>query len=735
MKIQAGVTVGASGLAALRRVFLAFVAATAVVSCASDQRAEPAAAPSARPAVEEAPQVTAQPGPESIPAAVDTREEIIERGTGGFIGPARGRGTGDSTPGDVDLRFDGADIREFVRAVLGDLLGVNYLIDTAVTGTVTLQTTRPIRQEELLPLFEQILAANNAVLVREGTLYQVVPRASAAKQADLVTGRDATAGVRTQVIPLRFIAASEMQRILQSVVADPSTLRIDTARNLVIVSGTAAEVQSVQDTIGIFDVDWLRGMSLGLYPLDNVDPTTLEAELTRVLSATAGQDDGGPLGGIVRLVPLERLTSLLVVSSTPAGLREVEVWIRRLDQPGESAGKRLYVYPVQNAKATELADILGNIFQSRASTRADATPSAAGSPTSNRMGGVAPGLTPVQIGPRPIGPGGVPTPVVATPAAPESGDGLALVDGGSLEIIADDVRNALVILATPEQYRMVESAVRKLDIVPLQVLIEARILEVALRDDLSYGVEWFFHNNNIDGGEGRSRGTLDLGDAGIAGLAPGFAYTIIDTADNVRFALNLLAEESDVNVLSAPSLMVLDNQTATINVGDEIPVPARQSISNIDPNSPTVNEITFRQTGITLSVTPRVSNSGLVTMEVQQEVATAAATTTSNIDAPTIQNRQIDSVVAVNSGETIVLGGLMRTQQTESETGVPGLRRIPGLGKLFGATNNEEARTELLVLITPRVIRNRDDVRSITEEFRQKLPRLQQLEAEIEPKS
>jgi general secretion pathway protein D len=277
--------------------------------------------------------------------------------------------------------------------------------------------------------------------------------------------------------------------------------------------------------------------------------------------------------------------------------------------------------------------------------------------------------------------------------------------------------------------------VRKLDVVPLQVLIEARILEVALRDDLSYGVEWFFHNNDINGGEGRSRGALDLGEPGIAGLAPGFAYTIIDTADNVRFALNLLAEESDVNVLSAPSLMVLDNQTATINVGDEIPVPARQSISNIDPNSPTVNEITFRQTGITLSVTPRVSNSGLVTMEVQQEVATAAATTTSNIDAPTIQNRQIDSVVAVNSGETIVLGGLMRTQQTESETGVPGLRRIPGLGKLFGATNNEGARTELLVLITPRVIRNRDDIRSITEEFRQKLPRLQQLETEIEPKS
>lgn len=715
---------------------LLFCAVTAgAASCASDRPVEGAVTVLA-PTFEPASQAASQAGPEPATVTpIDTREEIIERSTGGFIGAGRTRGAGDATPGDINLRFDATDIREFVGAVLGDILGVNYLIDPMVAGTVTVQTTRPIRNEELLPLFEQILAANGAALVREGTLYQVVPLAEATRQADLVTSRDVTTGVRTQVIPLRFIASAEMRRILESVVADPSTLRNDPARNLIIVSGTASEVQAVQDTIGIFDVDWLRGMSLGLYPLDNVDPVTLEAELARVLSATAGQEDGGLLGGIVRLVPLERLTSLLVVSSTPAGLREVEVWIRRLDQPGESAGQRLYVYPVQNAKATELADILGSIFDSRASSRAADAPTlgAAGAAAGPRLGAVAPGLTPVQIGPQP--PSALPGSLVAAAPAAGEADGLALVDGGSLEIIADDVRNALVILATPEQYRMVESAVRKLDLVPLQVLIEARILEVALRDDLSYGVEWFFQNNDINGGAGRSRGTLDTGSSGIAGLVPGFAYTIIDNADRVRFALNLLATESDVNILSSPSLMVLDNQTATINVGDEIPVPARQSISNLDPISPTVNEITFRQTGITLSVTPRVSSSGLVTMEIRQEVATAAATTTSNIDAPTIQNRAIDSVVAINSGETIVLGGLMQTQQTKSESGIPGLRRIPGIGKLFGSTSNEDSRTELLVLITPRVVRNRDDVRSITDEFREKLPQLQRLEVELEPRS
>jgi general secretion pathway protein D len=577
-------------------------------------------------------------------------------------------------------------------------------------------------------------------------MYRVVPRAQAPRKADLVTGGASAAGYRTEVIPLRFISAAEMQRILESVVADPASLRTDPARNLIMISGTAAEVQAVQDTIGLFDVDWMRGMSLGLYPLHNVDPITLESELKKVLSAATGQAEGGGNGvldGIVRLVPLERLTSLLVVSSTPAGLREVEVWIRRLDQPAESAGQRLYVYPVQNAKASELADILSGIFQSRSSARSSSPTTTPGAAQRAGIGGqarrsggagggaVAPNLAPVQIRPQGAPAGGPPRMAANTAVTGDvATDGITLVDGSSLQIIADDTRNALVILGSAEQYKMIESALHQLDIVPLQVMIEARILEVVLRDDLSYGVEWFFQNNNLSSGDRRSRGTLDLGAAGISALAPGFSYTVIDTADRVRFALNLLASESDVNVLSSPTLMVLDNQTATINVGDEIPVPARQSISSIDSNAPTVNEITFRQTGITLSVTPRVSSSGLVTMEIQQQVATAAATTTSNIDAPTIQNREIDSVVAINSGETIVLGGLMQKQKSSSGSGIPGLRRIPGIGKLFGSTSNENSRTELLVLITPRVVRNREDVRSITDEFRRKLPELQRLEAE-----
>jgi general secretion pathway protein D len=321
-----------------------------------------------------------------------------------------------------------------------------------------------------------------------------------------------------------------------------------------------------------------------------------------------------------------------------------------------------------------------------------------------------------------VGPGGPPAPGAPAANARPAGEGISIAQGGKIEIMADDVRNALVILAAARDYRMVESAIRKLDTVPLQVMIEASVVEVTLIDDLSYGVEWFFRGTvSKDGETSRTRGQLDLGAAGIGALAPGFAYTVIDSADRVRFALNALATKSNVEVLSSPSLLVLDNQTASINVGDEIPIPTRQSTSNLDPSAPTVNEIAFRQTGLTLTVTPRVNNSGLVTLDIHQEVANAAVTTTSSIDAPTIQNRRVESVVAVNSGDTIVLGGMIQDHKGKGESGVPFLHKIPVIGKAFGTTSKQASRTELLVLITPRVVRNADEQRNVADEFRRKL--------------
>ncbi len=654
--------------------------------------------------------------PESRSDSVSNKTEqpIFEVGSGEFVADAKTVAATPAEPGSVTLNFQDADIREFLNMVIKDVLEENYLVDASVTGRVTIATARPVLKTDLIALVEDILAMNGAAMTKAGGLYRIVPKSQAIRGGltPALTPRNAQ-GYAVRIIPLQHIAALEMEKILQPFLAEGSEIRVDKKRNLVIVSGSVQELATVQDTVNVFDVDWLRGMSVAMYPLHYVEPEILKAELSEVLAALEAEEGGELLQGLVRAVAIDRLRSLLLISSTPAALRELETWVRRLDRPGKSDNKQLYVYKVQNADAADLGELLGQIFSNSAQ---DSTATAG-------AGQLAPGLRPVEISAEDGATAdATTTSTTQAPGGARNADaGIGLPSGDAPEIIVDKVRNALVILATPQDYRKVESALIKLDTVPLQVLIEASILEVTLRDDLNYGVEWFFKNSISRGNVTEGRGTLDLGEAGLSALTPSFSYTIVDNADQVRLALNLLEKESDVNVLSSPSLIVLDSETAYINVGDEIPVPARQSVSNINPDSPTVNEIQFRQTGVTLTVTPRIKISGLVTMDIKQEVSSALGTTTSDIDAPTIQQRQIESAVAINSGETVVLGGLIQDTQTDAESGIPVLHRIPVLGRLFGQTRNEVRRTELLVLITPRVIRSRDDARGITEEFRRKL--------------
>ncbi len=644
----------------------------------------------------------------------DKRQQIIEIGDGKYVGESTPKDitTTQTDAGDITLNFQGTDINEFVKVILSDVLNVNFVIDPQVSGSVTIETANPLKKEQLFPLLEELLSINNAAIIESNGIYKVLPKSKVVKGNLSPTTPEVSvqSGYSVRIVPLEFIAAQEMQKILEPFITDGGELRVDKQRNMLIIGGTPDELQQLQETINIFDVDWLRGMSVGLYPLDYVDPETLKTELDEILGGVEGSSSNELLDGLVRSVALERLNSILLISSTQAALREAEIWLYRLDRQGEQVGQNLYVYNVQNAKAIEIAEILGNIFDGDTSTSSSTAPQ------------LAPGTTPVEITTDENANANENT--TSTPIAPVSvGDsGLSINSNSSVEIIADDTRNALVILASSRDYKMVAAAIRKLDVIPLQVLIEASILEVTLNGDLSYGVEWFF-NNQV----GRSRtgqGQLDSGTAGLSALAPGFSYSIVNSASNIKVALNALETESEVNVLSAPSLMVLDNQTATINVGDEIPVPTRQSSSNVDPNAPTVNEIQFRNTGVTLEVTPRVNNSGLVTMDIRQEVSNAVATTSSNIDAPTIQQRQIESTVAINTGQTIVLGGLIRNSESENEGGIPGLYKIPFIGKLFGNTSVEKRRTELVVLLTPRVVRNNVDAKKITDEFRRKLEHL-----------
>ena len=659
------------------------------------------------------PEATINPSPAS---------SVMVQGSGNFVRSSKEADRVEAKTGDITLNSENTSLLEVVKVVLGDLLHENYLMSPDVQGTVTLQTSKPLVREDLLPTLELLARMNGAALVYRDGIYHVVLRENAVRGLLSPQLGDTRAplpqGYGVRIVPLRFISATEMEKILEPFTNTGNIIRVDTNRNLLVLAGTGPEMSDLLATIDIFDVDWLAGMSVALFRPDFVDAQTLAGDLNNVL----GDATSGPLAGLLRIIPLERLNGVMVISPRPEYLKKAAEWVARLDQDTGIVGQRLFIYHVQNGKAIDLADVLTQVFQKESTTQA--IPPAA----------LAPGLEPVEISTKPpaIAAGDAeavtatppPSQPVAERVSGDAQDGLLVSadQGPAIRIIADDVNNALLIMATGQQYRQVEAALKKLDIVPLQVLIEATIAEVALTDELSQGVEWSL-NHGIGGRTGAA--LLDLGVGGVAANVPGFSYAITSTS-GVRAVLNVLASESRLNVVSSPSLMVLNNQTASIQAGDQVPITTQQQQSTV-ATATVVNNIEFRDTGVLLTVTPRVNAGGLVIMEIEQEVSDVTPNPVDPL-TPTIQQRKISSTIAVQSGETIVMGGLIRDRKSATSSGIPGLRKLPIVGALFGQENDDQRRTELVVLLTPRAIYSAEEARRITEEFRDKMESLRPIE-------
>lgn len=594
------------------------------------------------------------------------------------------------------VNFDAAPLPEVVQVILGDLLKQNYVIDEDLRGTVTLQTHGSFSSPALMELLESVLEMNGAALVRDPNGLFRVGQSEKIRSGLAPLSRELRArlggGYQTMIIHLEFATADEVAKVLSSVTSSDVMVTPDARRNLLMLMGGGPALAKFRELVEVFDSNWMEGQVVGMFPLQHSSARDVKQELDVIMGSA--EEKGA---GALRLVTIDRLNAILAVSRAPSLMREVEKWVGRLDLGTAASASRVYVYRVQNGKATDLAGVLGQIFM---------TGAASSDPLADS---VAPTMQAVQLE------GGAET---MTPGFADSPFGTG---ADEIRIIPDTVNNALVVMATPQEYRQIADALRQLDVAPMQVIIEASIIEVSLNDDLEYGIEWFFKNDMAGSSEKEGRGLLDLAGAGIGPASPGFSYAVVDAADRVRGVVNLLASRSEVEVLSSPSLMVLGNQTATINVGEEVPVPSRQSVSNIDPDAPTVNEISYRDTGVILGVTPRVNAGGLVTMEIEQEVSNVGPTTTSGLDAPTFQQRKITSTVAVQSGSTIVLGGLIRGRDSDAEAGVPILYQMPVVGKLFGGTSQDTQRTELLVLITPRVVSDASSAADVAAELYKKL--------------
>jgi general secretion pathway protein D len=715
-------------------------AAAGLAACESWLREEPRGPDREPPAPAALPAQPAAPTPLAQPAPPTEMAPLIERGSGRFVRPPPDRSRASivrDAAGEVTLNVVDADLREVVRMVLGDTLGANYVIDPGVGGTITVQTSRPVRAEDLPAMLDAILRVNGAALIQVDDLFKVVPLDQAltgAPAPDIHPVPDAgRPGFSILVVPVRFVSAAELATLLEPFAPPGGSLQVDAERNMLLLAGTAQDLATLTDLVAMFDVDWLEGMSFGLFPLEFGRATSLVAELDQIFAV---EEEGGPVSGVVRFVPIERLNAVLVMSSQPAYLDRAEAWIRRLDQAGEAGEPQVFVYSVQNGRAADLAQVLGEIFN---------VPSAA-------VGAedlLAPGLEPAEISSSLLGREETlaeadlepeePRPPAAAPARRETqppgrapGRPLGRPPGRQpapseapppdIRIIADATTNSLVIWAAPREYRKIRRALDQLDILPLQVLIEATVAEVSLMDTLRYGVEWFLRSGDVSLALSQ-RGPGRFGPARlVAGRFPGFSALIAGT--DVRVLLSALEEVTDVNVVSSPHLLVLDNQTARLQVGDQVPITVQSATAVTDPDAPIVNSIELRDTGVILSITPRVNVSGLVIMELEQEVSNVVQSetdTSSEQATPTISTRQISSTVAIQSGETVVLGGLIQDNQNRSVTGLPFLSRLPIVGALFGTRSRTGDRTELLVLLTPHVIRGADDARAITEELRRRL--------------
>jgi general secretion pathway protein D len=624
------------------------------------------------------------------------------------------------TQANVNLNFEGADVRDIAKTVLAEILQENYIVDPKVQGSISLRTVRPLPREALMPTLETVLRMNGVVMIKENDVFKIMPAAASKGSLSPVMG--SAAGFTLQVVPLSYIGAREMAKILESVAADPALVKADEFRNLLIVAGTQNEIRHMLDTVEMFDVDWMSGMSIGLFVLQSADIKAVEQDMKKVFGDKGASD---PFAGVVRFIPIERLNAFVIITPQPKYLEQAKLWLERLDRVGGGGGTRLFVYHVQNGKAEHLSELLNQTFSSQQSQTANRTPAAR----------VAPGLRGTQLSSANMGAMGASgarsgvTQGLATgtsafsansqpQAASVSGASLSIADesGGKAEevrVVADPYNNALLILANASGYEKIESALKKLDQAPRQVLIELTIAEVTLKDELSYGIEWLFTNGS------RRSGKLDLGSAGLNALVPGFSYAVTSASDgSIRSILNMLATDNKVKVLSSPHVMVADNQTAKIQVGDSVPTAG----STVIPASgQPITSVQYLDTGIILAVTPRINAGGLVNLEVLQEVSTASTTKTSDLNSPTISKRSASTVLSVQSGETIVMGGLISERSSGGSVGLPILSEIPILGGLFGNQSLNKDRTELILLITPRVASNFNQAKSLSDELRRKM--------------
>jgi general secretion pathway protein D len=656
--------------------------------------------------------------------------------------PSRAGAAKSDVQSGYDIDFQATPIEVAARSILGDILKVNYEIDSRVQGTVTLASGRPLQNAELLAAFEAALQSAGGALLHDHTAYRIVPLSEAPGASGFSASSTPEPGYGVTVLPLKHIAAETIQKIMEGFAAKPGTVRAVPARNLLLIQGSSIDRQTALDSALTFDQDWMKGQSVGIYPVASAAPDAIIVELQRIMDS----GEGGAAPGLIQFQPIARMNSILVIAHRPELLKTAATWIARLDR-ADNAANSTRVYRVKYGDAKQIAGVLNDAFASGggsgapasedASLSANGPSNAASSHLQNSANG---GGSTDQSAVMPGNPNsGVFSNNTVLAAGSFAGSDATRTSGASsgssnvrtenkrIRITPDPMTNSLLIFADQETSTMILRVIERLDRPRLQVAIEATIAEVSLNNSLQYGVQYFLKGNGINGSssDGGSIGLNGGTSQPIGKVLPGFNFLLGSETDPSAI-LSALSGRTNVKVLSNPSLVVLDNQVASLQVGDQVPVATSQATLVGTPatgNSafPVANNIDYRNTGVILRVLPRVSANGNVTLEIEQEISNVVDNISKTSLTPSVSQRKVKSSVAVASGQTVLLAGLISDRQQGTRNGVPILEKITLLGDLFAQNQTAANRTELIIFIKPQIIQEAIDAQAIAMQMRDKM--------------
>ena len=589
------------------------------------------------------------------------------------------------------MNFENTPVATVAKVVLGDILNVGYVIDPRAQGTISLSSGRPVAKSDMLFVLENALRVNNLVLIRDPVGYRILPATDGAVGSVDRAGADGAVepGYGLTVIPVQYVSGATLVKLMEGFASKPGTIRTDPSGKILLVLGTGSERQTAVDTVRSFDVDWLRGQSVGIYPVSNGAPAQMVAELEKIMDS----GESGLGHNLVKFQALERQNSVLVVASKPQLLRAASLWISRLDKSAV-ASTGVKVYRVKYGDARQMAALLSNIFtggtssglespsnqiapNSGATTLSTDGPAdwraKAGSAERERASG-----RPAGSGRRSRG-GHLNGGDARPPGGGGAGGSGASASLPGVRITADVANNSILVYASEEDYRIIERAINQLDRPRLQVAIDVTIAEVTLNDQLDYGVQFFLDKGALMNVSRTIR-------CQSAPTLPGF-NVVLGNALSPRVVLNALHQYTDVKILSNPSLVVVDNQPATLEVGDQVPITTG-SATVLSANNAIVNTVDYKNTGIILQVQPRVNSNGTVLLDIEQEISavvndltagSAPTSTTTNL-TPTISVRRVKSELSVANGQTVLLAGLISETQNVAHSGIPILDQIPFFG-------------------------------------------------------